>query len=67
MNKMIVNLLITIFKMREVWILLIFLGLFMIIAVLVKNYIDNNSLEISVLSSMIASILILFFYILYVI
>jgi hypothetical protein len=62
MNKMIVNLLITIFKMREVWILLIFLGLFMIIAVLVKNYIDNNSLEISVLSSMIASILILFFY-----
>ena len=42
---MIVNLLITIFKMREVWILLIFLGLFMIIAVLVKNYIDNNSCE----------------------
>ncbi|WP_151950683.1 hypothetical protein [Aliarcobacter butzleri] len=61
MNKMIVNLLIGLFKMREVWILLIFLCLFIVITILL-NYIDNSSIILSVLSSIIASILILFCY-----
>ncbi|MFW2516357.1 hypothetical protein [Aliarcobacter butzleri] len=62
MNNMIVALLLKTFKSKEIWVLIILLVLFIGMAFLVKYTINDNSLEISVLASMIASIVILLFY-----
>ena len=59
MDKMIVNSIIKLFKMKEIWILLIFLSVFIVITVLIA-YIDNTSVILSVLTSIIASIIMLF-------
>ena len=61
MDKMIVNSIIKLFKMKEIWILLIFLSVFIVITVLIA-YIDNTSVILSVLTSIIASIIMLFVY-----
>lgn len=51
MDKMIVNSIIKLFKMKEIWILLIFLSVFIVITVLIA-YIDNTSVILSSFSKL---------------